>query len=192
MRSQMLLPPLVSLALACGGAGGGAAVLPIGAAERDLILDASDLAPLFPGTTIDVTREKWTYEPAYDGAYDLEYEYESADSDPNVLFISTMASLEPSVTDASWVYTGADLGLGLAESEGVTLVETPSVLSWGDERKCKQFMTEGVSVGTLCVARKGARVYVASVVGVPFEEPGSMDALLATQLAAFEAWNPKD
>jgi hypothetical protein len=188
MRSPIVLVGSSAAALACGGLA--PAPLTVGQVERDVALEAADVAAFSPGLTFDAAKETWRYERVWDGGTELEYTYENFDGADSMLMVSTLAYVEPTAEDASWVMTGTGIGLGLADTQGVQLVETPGLLTWGEENDCRLFVVDGMNWGTMCAARKGRRVYVATVAGVAFDQPGSMDVLLASQLAAFDNWNP--
>jgi hypothetical protein len=190
MSRRPVLVALAAPALACSGFGAGPVT--VGPAEKAVVLTAADIVPYYPGTlVVDPKRETWDFQRDFDGSYELEYRYESPDGDANVLMVDTIAYYEVSASDAAWVYTGGGVGMSLVDgSDGVTFVETPGLLTWGDEHQCKTMTVDGTSGGTMCRARKGQHVYVVVVGGLAFTEPGSMDALLAGPLAAIEAWTP--
>lgn len=173
----------VVASLACGG--GSSVSEPILAADKLVAVTVDDLLDV---SVIDRTKETWNKSTAYDGAKELEYTYEG-----DAFYVTTTANHEIDVDSAGYVYTGANIGLdlvGRAYGEDVKFVDDATVLSWGDERSCRQLQAQGLSMGTMCVARKGKLVYTFMVAGQAFTEPGSLDVFLADELTAFEAWAP--
>jgi len=134
MRSRILLAASAASVLACGGLA--PSPLTVGQAERDVALDAADVAAYSPGLTIDATRETWRYERVWDGGIELEYNYENLDGADSILMVSTLAYVEATAEDASWVMTGTGIGLGLASTEGVRLVESPGRPPLGEGSGC--------------------------------------------------------
>ena len=183
MNARLALTLSVGFALACGGTGG--ANLPISAADKQVVATIDDLLDV---AAIDRTKETWEKSTSFDGATELAYTYEA-----DAFYVMSTANHEMDMDSAGYVYTGANIGLDLVASaygSEATFVDDPLVLSWGDVRTCRQLQMQGMAVGTLCVARKGALVYTFMVAGRAFTDPGSLDVFLADELTAFENWTP--
>jgi hypothetical protein len=171
----------VVASVACGGS----ASEPILAGDKLVAVTADDLLDV---AAIDRTKETWDKSKSFDGAIELSYTYEA-----DAFYLTTTANHEVDADSAGYVYAGANIGLDIvagAYGEEAVFVDDPLVFSWGDERDCRQLQMQGMSVGTMCVARKGRLVYTFMVAGQAFTEPGSLDVFLADELVAFEAWAP--
>jgi hypothetical protein len=188
-----------SLVFACGM--GGLAYLlflherpqPVTQAERDILLTAEALTPLFP-ITVDPAIGRAKHVRYLDGSRELSYEYDSPDDAENPLYISSTVNIERSVSDARTVYLsmtfGLKLGLAMEGAEALQQVHKTGLFAWGDESKSVMLLKSGRPVGNVFAGRKGRRVFHLILVGVYFDDRQDVEAALGPVLRRFEAYRP--
>lgn len=165
--------------------------LPVGDADREVVLTATDLAEWLPGTEVDEAHA--TIEKSKDlfGVVAMEYEYTSDDAG---LFVNTTVSLEPSVSDAQTTFTvtklGLNVGIAIETKDGMTKVERNDLFTWGDESAHFLLEMNGKTVGNAVVVRSGRRTFFVIFAGVYFEDVEDLEAVLEPHLTALETWEP--
>ena len=188
-----------SLVFACG-VGGLAYLLyvherpqPVTQAERDILLTAEALAPVFE-IAVDPARGQAKHVSYLDGSRELSYEYDSPDEAENPLYLANTLNIERSLSDARTVYLsttlGLKLGMALEGEEALQEVPKPGLFAWGEQSKGSLLVKAGRPVGNVFAGRKGRRVFHLTVVGVYFDDRKDVDATLGPLLRRFEAYRP--
>lgn len=159
-------------------------------ADRDAFLEAKEVVEgLGIELPVDPAKESWTKTRSFDGAWEVEYEYESDE-----LYVMHSVFVDTSESDAKAVYVGLKFGMSMADAgeDGFDLVEVDDLMLWGDQQQCSKMVTSGIDFGVMCVAQKGKRSMLLSFtgLGVNVDGKGSVDALLGERLALIEAYEP--
>jgi hypothetical protein len=166
---------------------------PMTQADRDVLLTPDKLTE-FVELEFDPAIGKAKRVRYLDGSRELSYEYESPDGAEDPLYVLSSVNLERNVSDAHFVYMGANLGLKLGMAlegeEGLQEVARPGLFQWGDESRAVVLMRDDKPVGNVFAGRKGKRVFHILLVGVYFDEHGQVEAALGPVLRRFEAYNP--
>jgi len=178
-------------ALALGCAGLEDRSYAIDPADREVFLEAAEVVQaLGLAHEVDPSAEVWTKQRAFDGAWEVEYEYESDE-----LYVMHSLFVDATASDARTVYIGLSLGMNIADAgeEDFELVEVAGLLEWGDQQACSTMRTSGLDLGVMCIAQKGRRSMLLSItaLGAGMTEPGSVDALLGDRLAKIDAYEPQ-
>jgi hypothetical protein len=167
--------------------------LPITDAERGIVTTASYLAEWSEDLDPSLGVESLNMMRFIDGTVDLEYEYEHPDSDENsFLYISCAVTIDTSATDARITYetegAGASFGFGLF---GVERQDRPDLFSWGRKSDSALLIGEdGAVVGNYFACLKGQRSFRWIVVGLYWDEPGSLREVLEPVLERLEDYEP--
>lgn len=187
--SRAVLAVCGTLALGCAGLEDRSyAIEP---ADHDVVLEAAEVVQALGLThEVDPSAESWTKQRAFDGAWEVEYEYESDE-----LYVMHSLFVDATASDARTVYLGLSFGMNIADAgeQDFELVEVPGLLEWGDQQECNAMRASGLDVGVMCIAQKGRRSMLLSVtaLGAGLSEPGSVDALLGARLGKIEAYEPR-
>ncbi len=173
--------------LACGGGSGQHA---LDATDHAVLIEASDVQAVFPSAgsgTIDASAETFRKEVAL-GSWELEYTYET-----DLLTVSSMAFVEDTADDASWVMWGVAMAPSFLGDE-VEFQEDSSLVTRGDEKKCGVLVEKslGIRGGNLCVVREGGFVSVLVLAGTYTDQPGGLDPLFDPVLTAAKGYTPKE
>ena len=166
---------ILGLFLSIGGVvvlivGGGAFFLltakdvPVTTADREAVLDITDVALLIDDFSPDTSKESLKKTKYLDKSYEIEYEYsDSLNTDAPYLMCSI--TVEPSISDARISYTAVKAGfsLGFSGEPGVNRVPRNDLFRWGDKSEFSLLQASGLSSGNVFVGRKGKRVYMITV-----------------------------
>lgn len=186
--------PFALFVLCCGGCGILAFVAapreaPVLAEDREVLVTAAHLAE-WSEIDADPAAGKITKRRQL-GSWELEYEYEPPSDD---LFVYGMVSYEPSARQARDTYRTSGLGvqIGFAmEGDDVQRIERNDLFRWGDESRMVLLENANGPVGNLFLARKDRRVIMVMFVGVYFDDPDTLAAMLEPRLDALDAWQPR-
>lgn len=166
--------------------------LPVGAADREVVLRAADLIPY--GYGLEKTEQYETFKRIkyFDGSHELTYEYQTPDSEQeNALYINVTVSVENSTSDA-WTSHGAEevgLKIGL-KANGIEEREIKDFYAYGDTSKFSILQSDGKPIGNIFTTRKGKRVFVMILSGMYFEDAETFKELIEGRLEKFSAYEP--
>ena len=197
-KSRTALYVILGLFLAVGGVvvlivGGGAFFLltakdiPVTSADREAVLDITDVALWIDDFSPDTSRESLKKTKYLDKSYEIEYEYDDSLND-DAPYLLCSITVEPSISDARISYTAVKAGfsLGFSGEPGVKRVARNDLFRWGDDSEFSLLKASGLSFGNVFVGRKGKRVYMITVSGVYFDESKEIRDLLGKKLRALE------
>ena len=197
-KSRTVLYVILGLFLSFGGVvvlivGGGAFFLltakdvPVTTADREAVLDISDVALWIDDFSPDSSKESLKKTKYIDKSYEIEYEYDDSLND-DAPYLMCSITVEPSISDARISYTAVKAGfsLGFSGEPGVKRVARNDLFRWGDDSEFSLLKASGLSFGNLFVGRKGKRVYMITVSGIYFDESAEIRDLLGEKLRALE------
>lgn len=155
--------------------------------HRAAMHTADDLTEWFD-FEVDETCERWRGERMFDGAIEIEYEYDDPREDAP--YLNASLHYEPKASDALANYTllwqGARLGAGMADEGGMQVEEVKDMFTWGDASRFGFLTHDGVRQGMVFCGRKGKRVYLLMTGGACLEEAAELDQFLRPKLDAAE------
>ena len=160
----------------------------VGPRERAVLLEISDVT----GEAIRGARMKyaqsWNRDRRADGVY-LFYEGHGIEG-PRLVVTSTAHVARRAAGDAVFDALFREEARIDAEVAGLGLdaVERPGLVTWGDEVILHLLRDKGQPAGFRIRARSGRKVFSALVIGIPFEDPGRLDAVLRPCLDALDAY----
>ena len=166
--------------------------LPVGAAEKEVVLRAGDLIPFGYGLEKTEQYEKFTRIKYFDGSHELTYEYETPESEKeNALYMNVTVSVEKSTSDA-WTSKGAgEIGMQFGlKAGGVERREIKDFYKYGDTSSFFVLEKNGHPIGNLFSVREGKRVYVLIMSGMYFDDPDAWKELMEERLRKFSAYEP--
>ena len=197
-KSRTVLYLILGLFLSIGGVvvlivGGGAFFLltakdvPVTSADREAVLDISDVALWMDDFSPDSSKESLKKTKYIDKSYDIEYEYDDSLND-DAPYLMCSITVEPSISDARFSYTAMKAGfsLGFSGEPGVKRVGRNDLFRWGDDSEFSLLKASGLSFGNVFVGHKGKRVFMITVSGVYFDESAEIRDLLCEKLRALE------
>ena len=158
--------------------------LPVEAADRELVLTASDLVPFFEDFAPDAVYESFEKLRYMDDSEDLSYEFDSPVEDEP--YISVTITWEPSRSDANMTYdlewSASILGMNIADST-IDIEEDSSFYTAGDRSRFGTMVYDGDHVGHMFVAQKGNTVYAYMISGFLLEDPDLWHEMLDDRIA---------
>ena len=166
---------------------------PVSPQERELVVQAGELAPLLEGVEVDPAAESIVKTRYFDGSFDIDYEYTHPGEQP--LYVQSSVHFEPSVSDARTTYRALGVGLtmGLSLSgEEIEQAERNDLLKWGDESRCAILTAQGQPVGNFFVARQDRRVFHVLISGHVIEDPQALRELVEPHLKRLESYQPAE
>ena len=176
---------LIALAV-CAAAG--CRQMAVSEAERALVLRAEDFAPFGVEVADAAAHEKFEKTVYFDGAADIDYEYDPPGGE---MYLSVTVTFEKDEGQARFSKglenTGLKIGAGLG---GLKMEEQKEFFRYGDDSSFYVLTKDGRPVGNYFVTRVGAKVYSAAVVGVYFSDPEEWAALVTPKLQQFSAHRP--
>jgi hypothetical protein len=166
--------------------------LPVGAAEKAVVLRAGDLIPYGYGLEKTEQYEKFTHIRYFDGSHELTYEYETPESEKeHALYMNVSVSVEKSTADA-WSSKGTEevaMTFGL-KANGVEQREIKDFYKYGDTSSFYILEKDGNPIGNLFTVRDGKRVYVLVLSGMYFKDAAAWKELMEERLRKFSAYEP--
>lgn len=166
--------------------------LPVGAADKDVVLRAADLIPY--GYGLEKTERYETFERIryFDGSHELTYEFQTPDSEEeNALYINVVVSVETSTADALTSHGAQKVGLGIGlKANGVEQREIENFYRYGDSSSFAVLEKNGHPIGNVFTARDGKRVFVLTLSGMYFDDAATFKELIEGRLRKFSAYQP--
>jgi hypothetical protein len=166
--------------------------LPVGAADKEVILRAGDLIPFGYGLEKTEQFEKFTRTKYFDGSHELTYEYETPDSEEeNALYMNVTVTVEKTTSDA-WTSKGAgEIGMKFGlKASGVEQREIKDFYRYGDTSSFFILEKDGHPIGNMFSVREGKRVYVVILSGMYFDDAAAWKELMEERLRKFSAYAP--
>lgn len=157
--------------------------------QESLLITKADFETYGVIPSMEPAKEK-LYRDAYvDGSTELNYDFESAEADPNVLFISHYISLEPSDSDARISYSGYSIGVTLGGGLGLNTETQDHLFRYGEQSSFAVMQNDaGEGVGNIFVFQKGKTAGFLMIVGVYFDEMDQWELFIRPKLDALEAY----
>lgn len=166
--------------------------LPVGAADKEVVLRAADLIPF--GYGLEQTEQYETFKRVkyFDGSHELTYEYQTPDSEEeNALYLNVTVSVENSTSDARTSHGAEEIGLTIGlKANGIKAREIKDFYVYGDSSKFSVLENDGKPIGNIFTTRKGKRVFVMILSGMHFEDPAAFKELIEGRLIKFSAYSP--
>jgi hypothetical protein len=126
-----------------------------------------------------------------DGSLEIEYEFETPDDAPDVLYVSVTAGFERSVLDAIQSYRLQKGGIGVGLKLGDTKIqEKKEFYQWGDESFFADIMGKNGPAGNVFGTRLGKKTYWFMVAGLYFEDRSQWEEFIAPKLRYLETYDP--
>jgi hypothetical protein len=166
--------------------------LPVGAADKEIVLRAGDLIPFGYGLEKTEQFEKFTRTKYFDGSHELTYEYETPDSEEeNALYMNVTVTVEKTTSDA-WTSKGAgEIGMKFGlKASGVEQREIKDFYKYGDTSSFFILEKNGHPIGNMFSVREGKRVYVVILSGMYFDDAAAWKELMEERLRKFSAYAP--
>ena len=177
---------LLAVLLACGG------LLYVGMTgissreptdeERQAVITATDLAAYGAEPERLDEREVWNTKRNLDGTLEIEYEYDQdlAPGDDDTLAVLSTVELHHSDSSAresfGMMISAYKIGFGVS---GVQSREQPHRMAGVDQSHFSLILNDGQNpVGNMVVVRAGKRVHGLLVIGVYFDDPATLEAIL--------------
>lgn len=155
--------------------------------EKTFFVTASDLKADGYGFGAIAKHEKFSKTRFADGAVDLDYEFNTPDSETNFpLFVQETLSKQPSRGDAI-TYLAASRGASVLAMKSQGLAEKPVAgeTIYGDGSKLTILTLNGQPAGNLFSARQGKRTFFFLMSGWYFETPAEWDAFAGSKVRAW-------
>jgi len=166
--------------------------LPVGAADKEVILRAGDLIPFGYGLEKTEQFEKFTRTKYFDGSHELIYEYETPESEEeNALYMNVTVAVEKTTSDA-WTSKGAgDIGMKFGlKASGVEQREIKDFYQYGDTSSFFILEKDGHPIGNMFTVREGKRVYAVIISGMYFDDAAAWKELIEDRLRKFSVYSP--
>jgi hypothetical protein len=166
--------------------------LPVGAAEREVVLRAADLIPFGYGLEQTEQYETFNRTRYFDGSYELTYEYHTPDSEQqNALYISVTVTVERTLSDALTSHGAEEVGLTIGlKANGVKEREIEDFYKYGDKSRFAVLEKDGKPIGNIFSVREGKRVFLLIMSGMYFEDAAAFKELIEGRLKKFSAYVP--
>lgn len=160
---------------------------PVSAADRRLVITASDLAPYGAAPVIPEAEELEAIRQL-DGSRHVQYNYETSKFGPSRprVFIQSMAFVTPGGLAARQMFHMQKIGVRAGLSVGgrsFTISEAPQLAPGGDDRYAAILLRDGAPAGNLFVLRQGRFVYSLILAGIVITDPDTSEKLFAPLLA---------
>ena len=163
-------------------------------ADRAVVVTAQHRTNWFDGLDPTAGTETWAKKRYLDGSIDVDYSYdlEPESEEGTYVWISCTVTVDKKASDARITYgagsAGSSIGLGIT---GVKRRERNDLFSWGEKSKCAILVgEEDTPVGNHFVCLAGTRTFELVVVGLYFDEPGSMAEVLQPILSRLADYRP--
>ncbi len=157
------------------------------ASQKACLITATDLATQF-AMTVDPSAETWKAERYFDGAIEIDYEYD--DTSPAMIYLNCTLSVDPNVSDANFsmagYWTGFKMGTKLGGGGSIDIEMANHIFKWGDASKFAFLKSGSSRYGFVCLTRKGTKVYFVCAANAVLEDPAEVDAFLRPFLERFE------
>jgi hypothetical protein len=126
-----------------------------------------------------------------DGSLEVEYEFETPEGASEVLFISTTAGFEKSVTDAIQSFRLERGGIGIgAKVGGGSIQEKKGFYSWGDESVFGDILGDHGPGGNIFGARLGKKTYWLMIAGLHFDDRAEWEQFIKPKLEYLTTYEP--
>jgi len=184
--------PLFGLAVAALLIGGCERNLPVGAADKEVVLRAADLIPFGYGLEETEQYEKFDHIRYFDGSHELTYEFQTPDSEEeNALYINVVVSVEKSTADALTSHGAEKVGLTIGlKANGVEQREIKDFYKYGDSSSFAILEKDGHPIGNIFTTRDGKRVFVLTLSGMYFDDAETFKELIEGRLRKFSVYQP--
>lgn len=152
--------------------------VPMSAAEKEALVQVGQVADLLADYEPDPAKATFTKRRYLDGSFELHYSFD--DLDGGGIFVQTFVAVERNRMEAMTGYAALIAGetLGWQMQEGVTRAERDDIFRWGDSSRCTLLECDGEPFGQQFHCRSGRHIYVLTLSGVCFDEPGVLEDLL--------------
>jgi len=180
---------LLALALAAG-----TACMRRGIHEQDrpLLVTLRDLEPYGFKLGHLSHREKLSRTVYLDGSMEIEYEFETPDSEAKGIFLSSTATYERSEADAKATFRlekgGAAIG---ARIGGAKIREARGFFQWGDESHFAYLDGKDGPGGIYFSARLGSKCYSLVLAGLYFSDAKEWESLILPKLEYLRNYDPE-
>lgn len=166
--------------------------LPVGVADKEVVLRAADLIPFGYGLEQTEQYETFNRTKYFDGSHELTYEYRTPDSEEkNPLYINVTVTVEKSLSDALTSHGAEEVGLTIGlKANGVKEREIKDFYRYGDKSRFAVLEKDGKPIGNIFTVREGKRVYVLIMSGMYFEDAAAFKELIEGRLKKFSAYTP--
>jgi hypothetical protein len=165
---------------------------PVAEDDRALFLRVADLAEFGVRYRDAEAHEKFSKRKHFDGAYELNYEFKTPESEQErPLFIFGSISVQQKTSDAMMSEGAEKIGLLIGfKKEGVEEREVAGAQRFGDSSKFTVLVKDERPIGNVFTVRDGKKTYLLVVAGVFFKDPEAWSRLIGPKLKRLAAYSP--
>lgn len=166
--------------------------MPVGPADKTLLLQATDLVPYGYGFQHIAKHETFKKTRDFDGTVEVEYEFETPDSEhEHALYLNVVITVSRKTNDARVSQGAENIGImtGL-KLQGMVHEEKAGFYTYGDSSRFFILKKDGKSVGNYFSAREGAKTYTILLAGMYIEDASIWKELVEPKLQAFSRYKP--
>ncbi len=151
-------------------------------AEREVVVSAADLEPYGAEPSRLAEREVWNAKRNLDGTLEIEYEYDQDRARGNDDTLAVLSTVELHGSDSSaresfgMLIAAYQIGFGVS---GVQSRQQQHQMAGVDQSHFSLILNDSQNpVGNMVVVRSGKRVHGLLVIGVYFDDPATLEAVL--------------
>lgn len=165
---------------------------PVTEKDRAVVMQAEEIAAYADGFEVQPSRAKIRKVRYLDFTHEVEYEYESADGDPNYLYVLCTVSVEHTAKDARSTFAGLTVvdEVGASLAGDLTVRPRNDLFRWGDASTLAIVESEGLPIGNIFRARSGRRIFDLTFYGVYFDDGETLAELLTPPLERMRNYEP--
>jgi hypothetical protein len=189
MNRRLVLAFLVSVSLCIQGCEW---KLTVHESDKTLVLRAQDLIEYgyeFQGIE---RYESFNKTRAFDGSYDLEYEFDTPDEERNHrLFLRVLVKVGKKRSDAQISQAGEKTAvLDTLKAQGIQEEEIPNFYDYGDSSSFYLLKKEGKPIGNYFTVREGVKTYSVILLRMSFDDPQVWKKIMEPKLKQFTVYKP--
>jgi hypothetical protein len=166
--------------------------LPVGAADKDVVLRAADLIPYGYGLERTEPYETFKRVRNIDGTQELTYQFETPPSEhEHALVMNVSVTVETTEVGARNLQGAKEIGISIGlKATGVKQREIENFYRYGDASRFAVLEKNSHPIGNVFVVRDGKRLFVLIMSGMYFEDAATFQELVEGRLKKFSAYAP--
>lgn len=160
--------------------------------DKTLFLRAQDLVDYGHGFAAIEKYESFSKAKAFDGSYDLEYEFKTPDAEQkDRLFLYVLVSVGKKKSDAQISQGGEKIALLYTlKAKGIEEEEIPNFYRYADSSSFYLLKKEGKPIGNYFTVREGTKTYTVIISGMYFDDPQMWREIMEPKLKQFSVYKP--
>lgn len=168
--------------------------LPVGDAERGIVTDIQWVSQWLEGFEIDASHESLRKIRYLDDTYEIDYEYDDADSE-YIPYLTCTVNIVNSESEAKGMYApmwdALRLTMGVTGLGSTRIEERNDVFSWGDTSRFGIFYVDDAPAGNVLVARQDKKVFLFLMTGLYFDDPSYTTEFFLPVLENITHYDPR-